>query len=50
MFSPEKQEKRLNITHVPTFIYYRNEKELGRIVENPMESLEKDTQAIVQVQ
>lgn len=32
----------LNIKFVPTFIIYHKEKELGRIVENPFESLEVD--------
>ena len=32
----------LNIEKVPTFIFYRNNKELGRIIEEPKVSLEKD--------
>lgn len=32
----------LDIQFVPTFIIYKNDKEIGRIVENPQESLEKD--------
>lgn len=36
-----------NILRVPTFIFFRNEKELGRIVEFPKESLEKDIQKIL---
>jgi thiol-disulfide isomerase/thioredoxin len=35
-------EAGLNITNVPTFIFYKNEKEINRIVELPKESLEKD--------
>lgn len=31
-----------NIQYVPTFIFYRNGKEIGRIIETPTESLEKD--------
>ena len=31
-----------NIIRVPTFIVYRNGKELARIIEYPMESIEKD--------
>lgn len=31
-----------NIQFVPTFIIYKNDNEIGRIVENPQESLEKD--------
>lgn len=37
----------LNITLVPTFIFYRNDKEIGRITETPMVSLEKDMLKIV---
>ena len=33
---------KLNIERVPTFIIYENGKELGRIVESPKISLEKD--------
>lgn len=32
----------LNIKLVPTFIFYRDGKELGRIIETPKETLEKD--------
>lgn len=32
----------LNIERVPTIIFYENDKELGRIVEYPQESLDKD--------
>ena len=32
----------LNIVRVPTFIIYREKTELGRIIETPIESLEKD--------
>ncbi|WP_340065196.1 thioredoxin family protein [Ascidiimonas aurantiaca] len=45
--TPEKYEKGLNITNVPTFIFYKNGKEINRIVEYPMESLEKDMVAIL---
>lgn len=40
--TPEQFEKDLDITNVPTFIFYKNGKELHRIVERPMETLEKD--------
>lgn len=33
----------LNIEKVPTFIFYEGDKEIGRIVESPKTSLEKDT-------
>lgn len=34
--------KQYYVTHVPTFIVFKGNKELGRIVELPQESLEKD--------
>ncbi|MBT8395233.1 MAG: thioredoxin family protein [Flavobacteriaceae bacterium] len=40
--TPQKVEKDLNITNVPTFIFYKDGKEINRIVEYPIESLEKD--------
>lgn len=45
--TPEGFEKGKNITNVPTFIFYKSEKELGRIVEYPIESLEKDMLTIL---
>lgn len=38
---------KLNIERVPTFIFSRNGKEIGRIVETPNESLEADILNIV---
>ncbi len=37
----------LNLEKVPTFIFYRDKKELGRIIESPTGTLEKDMLAIV---
>ncbi len=37
----------LNVLLVPTFIVYRGEKELGRIIESPVESLEEDLVKII---
>lgn len=37
----------LNIIKVPTFIFYKNNKELGRIIETPKETLEKDMLGIL---
>jgi len=37
----------LNIAKVPTFIIYRKGIEIGRIIEKPKESLEKDLLAII---
>lgn len=45
--TPQGFEDGKNITNVPTFVFYKNNKELGRIVEYPIESLEKDMLAIL---
>ena len=37
----------LNIELVPTFIFYNAGKEIGRIIESPIESLEKDIVEII---
>ncbi|WP_111709861.1 thioredoxin family protein [Lutibacter citreus] len=36
-----------NIIRVPTFIFYKNKKEIGRIVEYPRENIEKDILTII---
>ncbi|MBT3300700.1 MAG: thioredoxin family protein [Candidatus Marinimicrobia bacterium] len=40
--NPQGDEKGKNIHHVPTFIFYQDSVELGRIIESPIESLESD--------
>lgn len=45
--SPGGEEKGLNIIKVPTFIFYKKGKEVNRIVESTLESLEKDMMAIL---
>jgi tetratricopeptide (TPR) repeat protein len=45
--SPNKDEKGLNIHRVPTFIIYKNGKEINRIVEHPKETFERDLLKIV---
>jgi thiol-disulfide isomerase/thioredoxin len=45
--TPQGFEEGKNITNVPTIIMYKEGKELGRIVEYPIESLEKDMIAIL---
>ncbi len=40
--TPKKLEKDLAIQYVPTFIFYRNGNEIGRIEEYVMESFEQD--------
>jgi thiol-disulfide isomerase/thioredoxin len=49
MFGVDRQKKApdldvaaLGVTHVPTFIFYRLDRELGRIVERPVVGLEAD--------
>jgi len=46
--SPQHEEKDKNIHHVPTIIMYDGKKEMGRIIESPMASLEKDMLAILE--
>lgn len=45
--APKREERGLHIYRVPTFIVYRKDKEVGRIVEYPVESLERDLLKIV---
>lgn len=45
--APNREEKELNVYRVPTFIVYQNNKEVGRINEYPVESLERDLQKIL---
>jgi thiol-disulfide isomerase/thioredoxin len=40
--SPQHEEAGKNILRVPTFIFYENGKEIGRIVESPVVTLEND--------
>ncbi|CAN5541815.1 hypothetical protein BH10BAC2_BH10BAC2_37470 [soil metagenome] len=46
--SPLHEEKGKNVFRVPTFIMYNGNKEIGRIVESPVVSLEKDLLTILQ--
>jgi hypothetical protein len=39
--------KALKIERIPTFIFYRNGREIGRIVENPKTEMLEDILAIV---
>jgi len=45
--SPGHEERGLNIRRVPTLLIFENKRELGRVVESPVTSLEKDILAIV---
>ena len=40
--APVENYDNLNIERVPTFIFYRNKVEVGRIIEYPKSSLERD--------
>jgi tetratricopeptide (TPR) repeat protein len=46
--SPQHEEANKSIHHVPTFIFYDGKKEMGRIVEAPVVTLEKDMVSILQ--
>ena len=48
--TPDDLQKGLRIIKVPTFIFYKNGKEIGRYVEYARESLEKDMLKIVSEQ
>lgn len=45
--TPDHLEKDKNITNVPTFIFYKNGKEIHRIVESPVANLESDMLKII---
>jgi thiol-disulfide isomerase/thioredoxin len=45
--TPDDLQEGLNIKRVPTFIFYKDGKEIGRYVEYARESLEKDLLKIV---
>jgi thiol-disulfide isomerase/thioredoxin len=45
--SPQGEEWGLNIRRVPTFIFYKNEREINRIIESPLATLEEDIISIV---
>jgi thiol-disulfide isomerase/thioredoxin len=48
--SPNHEEKGLNIMRVPTMIVYENATEINRLIEYPVESLEKDLFKILNYQ
>ncbi|WP_418637191.1 hypothetical protein [Winogradskyella sp.] len=47
--SPQHEEAGLNIHRVPTIIFNKNGKEINRIVEHPITTLEEDIQNIITV-
>mgnify|MGYP003634148860 FL=1 len=46
--TPDNLQAGLNIIRVPTFIFYEKNKEIGRYVEYPRESMEKDILKILE--
>ena len=46
--SPSNEQEGMNIERVPTFIFYKDGKEINRFVEFPRETLEKDILKILQ--
>ena len=45
--TPDNLHEGLDIIYIPTFIFYKNNKEIGRFVEYPRETLEKDILKII---
>ena len=45
--TPDSLQKGFNIERVPTFIFYKNDKEIGRFVEYPRETVEEDMLKII---
>jgi thiol-disulfide isomerase/thioredoxin len=46
--SLDKEEKKYKVLNIPTFIIYKDGKEMGRIVEEEKESIEKDLLKLIQ--
>lgn len=46
--SGDESLKNINFTRIPTFIFYKDRKEIGRIVESTDKSLEEDLLDIIQ--
>ena len=44
---PEGRATKLNLVYTPTIIFFRESKEIGRIIEKPVRSLEKDIESII---
>lgn len=47
--SPGGEEEGFNIHRVPTFVFYKNGKEINRIVEHPVNTFEEDILQIIQL-
>ena len=46
--TPDNLQAGHNIIRIPTFVFYKREEEIGRIVERPRETLEKDILRILE--
>ena len=46
---PEGRAKALDVRFTPTFIFFRSDIELGRIIEQPIKSLQADVEAMVKL-
>lgn len=44
---PMGRAEKLNLMFTPTIIFFKNSKEVGRIIEKPVRSLEEDIEAII---
>jgi len=44
---PQGRSSKLNVIYTPTLIFFRGSKEIGRIIEKPVISLEKDIELII---
>ena len=44
---PQGRAAKLKIIYTPTIIFFRESKEIGRIIEKPVRSLEKDIESII---
>ena len=44
---PQGRAAKLNLVYTPTLIFFRGSKEIGRIIEKPVISLEKDIELII---
>ena len=44
---PQGRAEKLNLLYTPTLIFFRGPKEIGRIIEKPVRSLEEDIESIL---
>ena len=46
---PQGRATKLNLIHTPTIIFFKESKEIGRIIEKPIRSLEEDIESIISI-